>query len=91
MSQKFWYTMDKAGVTQILKSGPVKAWLREEAEKKCAEANRLLRAHDKNAGENEYAHHSADLTFSSIESIHTTGKTTEYDQAKYRTLDSINH
>ena len=91
MSGKFWYTMDKSGVTEILKSAPVKAALSKAAEKKCAEANRLLHSHDKNAGDHEYLHHAHDLTHTSIESVHTSGVTTELDQKKHHTLDAINH
>lgn len=91
MTAKFSYTMDLAGVVEILKSAPVKAALAEEAEKKCAEANRLLAAHGESDGEHVYMHHGHDLTHTSIESVHTSGKTTEIDQAKHRTLDAINH
>lgn len=85
------YTMDKAGVTEILKSASVKAALAEAAEKKTAEANRMLHSHDPKAGSHEYMHSAKDLTHTAIESVHTTGITTELDQRKNHTLNAINH
>lgn len=91
MSQKFKYVMDKGGVTAILKSSGVKAELARMAEEKTAQANALLRAHGTSSSSHEYMHHGHDLTYTSIESVHTTGKTTEFDHAKHRTLNAINH
>lgn len=84
MTRKFWYTMDKGGVAEILKSSPVRALLQKEADKKAAEANRLLHLHDKHAGSHEYEADVKDLTFTSVAAVHTTGKTTEKDQEKYQ-------
>lgn len=90
MSAKFHYDMDKAGVSEILKSAPVRAALADLAEEKTAEANGMLRAHGGDAGHG-YAHHAHVLTHASIESVHTAGVTTELDQKKHHTLNAINH
>lgn len=92
MTRKFWYTMDKAGVTAILKSAPVKALLEQEADKKLAEANRLMRAHyPKAAGDQGYEAEVIDLTFTSVGQVHPGSGLSAKDHFAYRTLDAINH
>lgn len=84
------YRMDKRGVVEILKSGPVKAALAQLADEKTAEANALLAAHGGDA-DHGYVHHGHDLRHTSIEAVHTAGTTTELDQKRHHTLDAINH
>ncbi len=91
MTQAFRYEMDKRGVVEILKSAPVKAELESLAEKKTAEANRLLARHGRSDGEHVYAHDAKNLTFTAVETVHTTGDATEGDQHRHHTLNAVNH
>lgn len=86
----FHYTMDKKGVSDILKSAAMKDALSDAAEKLTNDANRLLHSHDPEAT-HEYMHNGHDLTHTSVELVHTTGFTTERDQKEHHTLNAINH
>lgn len=91
MTGRVWYDMDMAGIIEISRSAGMQAALEEAAERKCAEANRLLRSHDPGAGEHGYMPRTKVLDRTAIGMVHTAGITTEIDQAKHRTLDAINH
>lgn len=85
------YEMDKAGVMAIAKSPGMQAALGDAAEKKRAEANRMLRAHDPGSGGHGYMARAKVLDRTAVGVVHTTGITTELDQRKHHTLNAINH
>lgn len=92
MTGRFWYDMDKAGVAEILKSEPVKALLKAEADKKLSEANRLLRIHyPKGASDPGYEAEVLDLTFTSVGQVRQGSRLSIKDNKTHRTLDAINH
>lgn len=84
------YKMDRAGVIEIAKSAAVREQLGRAAAKLSGQANSLLHAHNPNAS-HEYKADVHVLDRTAIGTVHTTGFTTEQDQAEHRTLNAINH
>jgi hypothetical protein len=85
----FWYTMDRSGVTEILKSSEVKSLLEEEGSKKASMANALYASHGGNG--KGYASSVKDLTFTSVATVYPVNRYGMKDCEKHRTLNAVNH
>jgi hypothetical protein len=86
---EFWYTMDRSGVTEILKSSEVQNLLKEAASEKATAANSLYASHGGNG--TGYKSSVKNLTFTSIASVYPANSYGMKDHARYRTLNAINH
>lgn len=100
------FVMDKAGIEEICKSAVMQELLGAEAEKLCAQANKIAESHldqlkidgrhggsfaPKQFGRPPYAAHVDVLDHTAVGAVHTNSKLGRLDHAKFSTLNAANH
>lgn len=90
------FKVNPAGIREIFKGAGMQAVLREHAEIMASEANSRAQIHTKLLHINgfdvpPYAAHVDVLSGTAVGAAHTNGKMGQIDQAKFHTLNAVNH
>lgn len=90
------FKLNKAGLREIFKSAGMQAALRNEAEKLATKANKVAEAHAKELHIDHfkappYGAHVDVLRNTAVGAVHTNHIMGRKDQAKFSTLNSVNH
>ena len=90
------FKLNSAGIREIFKSAGMQAVLKEYAQAFADEANSRAENHKKELHISEfkvppYAAHADVLRGTAVGAAHTNGKIGQLDQAKFNTLNSVNH
>lgn len=90
------FKLNSAGLREIFKSDGMQAVLMEHAEAFAAEANSRAESHKRELHVNDfkvppYAAHVDVLRGTAVGAAHTNGRMGQLDNAKFHTLNSVNH